>query len=92
MVKFFYYIFLSIILLHHFTPAQTVNKVLISGWGGQHDIDVQSAFYLGYSSYDSTQFQGEVLVYPNSLQNSFIYADQNDYEMIIRSTTGLITG
>ena len=92
MVKSFYYIFFSIVLLNYFTPAQTVNKVLISGWGGQHDADVRSAFHIGYASYDSTQYQGEVLVYPNSLQNSFIYAAQNEYEMIIRSTTGLITG
>jgi len=63
MVKSFYYIFFSIVLLNYFTPAQTVNKVLISGWGGQHDADVLSAFYIGYTSYDSTQYQGEVLVY-----------------------------
>ena len=92
MSKFFYYIFLSIALLHSFAYAQIVNNVLISGFGGQHDIDVQSAFYLGYASYDSTQFQGEVLIYPYSIQSSFAYAEQNGYEMIIRSTTGLIAG
>ena len=92
MSKFFYYIFLSIALLHSFAHAQIVNNVLISGFGGQHDIDVQSAFYLGYASYDSTQLQGEVLIYPYSIQSSFAYAEQNGYEMIIRSTTGLIAG
>ena len=92
MARYFYYIILCILLTNYFTPAQIVSKVLISGWGGQHDIDVQTAFHLGYESYDGTEFQGEVLVYPNSLQNSFIYADQNGYEMIIRSTTGLMTG
>ncbi|MCH7772766.1 MAG: T9SS type A sorting domain-containing protein, partial [Bacteroidetes bacterium] len=46
----------------------------------------------GYASYDSTQFQGEVLIYPYSIQSSFAYAEQNGYEMIIRSTTGLIAG
>jgi len=92
MAKILYSIFIAIIFIHQFVPAQIVNKVLISGLGGQHEIDVRSAFYLGYESYDSTQFQGEVLIYPNSLQNSFIYADQNGYEMIIRSTTGLMTG
>jgi len=92
MSKFFYYIFLSIALLHCFAHAQIVNKVLISGFGGQHDIDVQSAFYIGYESYDSTQFQGELFLYPYSIQSSFAYAEQNGYEMIIRSTTGLIAG
>jgi hypothetical protein len=92
MARYFYYIIICILVFHYITPAQIVNKVLISGWGGQHDIDVQTAFYFGYASYDSTEFQGEVLVYPNSLQNSFTYADQNGYEMIIRSTTGLMTG
>jgi Secretion system C-terminal sorting domain len=92
MAKIYYSIFISITFFYQFVPAQIVNKVLISGLGGQHEIDVKSAFYLGYASYDSTQFQGEVLIYPNSLQNSFIYADQNGYDMIIRSTTGLMTG
>ncbi|MHA2101065.1 MAG: T9SS type A sorting domain-containing protein [Candidatus Kariarchaeaceae archaeon] len=92
MARFYYYIILFTLLFTYFTPGQIVSKVLISGWGGQHDIDVQTAFYIGYSSYDGTEFQGEVLVYTNSLQNSFTYADQNGYEMIIRSTTGLMTG
>jgi len=72
--------------------AQTVTKVLISGWGGQHDLDVKSAFYIGYSSYDSTEFTGEVVLYSQSLQNSFEYAQQNGFEMILRSTTGLSVG
>ena len=92
MAKIFYSVFISVILFHQVITPQIVNKVLISGLGGQHEIDVQSAFYLGYASYNSTQFQGEVLIYPNSLQNSFIYAEQNGFDMIIRSTTGLITG
>jgi hypothetical protein len=92
MARYFYYIILSIFLSSYLITAQVVSKVLISGWGGQHDIDVQTAFHTGYESYDGTQFQGEVLLYPNSLQNSFTYADQNGYEMIIRSTTGLMTG
>lgn len=92
MARFIYYIILCILLSHYFTSAQTVSKVLISGWGGQHDIDVQTAFHMGYESYDGTQFPGEVLIYSNTLQNSFTYADENGYEMIIRSTTGLMTG
>jgi hypothetical protein len=92
MARLFFYIILCTLLFHYTTAGQIVTKVLISGWGGQHDMDVKNAFHIGYESYDGTQFQGEVLVYPNSLQNSFTYAEQNGYEMIIRSTTGLMTG
>jgi len=86
----YFIVFLTINL--HLLSAQTVTKVIISGWGGQHDLDVQSAFYLGYSSYDSTEFTGEVVLYSQSLQNSFEYAQQNGFEMILRSTTGLGVG
>ena len=86
----FFIVFLTINL--HLLSAQTVTKVLISGWGGQHDLDVKSAFYIGYSSYDSTEFAGEVVIYSQSLQNSFEYAQQNGFEMILRSTTGLSVG
>ncbi len=86
----FFIVFLTINL--HLLSAQTVTKVLISGWGGQHDLDVKSAFYIGYSSYDSTEFTGEVVLYSQSLQNSFEYAQQNGFEMILRSTTGLSVG
>ena len=72
--------------------AQQVDKVIISGYGGQHDQDVMDAFLIGYSSYDNTQFAGEVILYSNTLQSSFDYALANDYDLIIRSTTGLITG
>jgi len=72
--------------------AQTVDKVIISGWGGQHDLDVKNSFYFGYSSYDSTEFLGEVILYSQSLQNSFEYAEQNDYNLIIRSAIGLASG
>jgi len=72
--------------------SQTVDKVIISGWGGQHDLDVKNSFYLGYSSYDSTEFLGEVILYSQSLQNSFEYAEQNDYNIIIRSAIGLASG
>ena len=74
------------------TSAQQIKKVIISGYGGQHDLDVKTAFLIGYSSYDNTQFPGEVILYSNTLQSSFDFAVANDYDLIIRSTTGLSTG
>lgn len=71
--------------------ADVINKVLISGYGGQHDLDVRDAFYAGYRSYNSTEYLGEVLLYPENILSSFIYAEQNGYQMMIRSTTGLTT-
>ena len=72
--------------------AQQINKVLISGYGGQHDLDVKTSFLLGYASYNNTPFTGEVILYSYSLQSSFNYAVEYDYDLIIRSTSGLSTG
>jgi hypothetical protein len=72
--------------------AQQINKVIISGYGGQHDLDVKTSFLLGYASYNNTPFTGEVILYSYSLQSSFDYAVANDYDLIIRSTSGLSTG
>ncbi len=72
--------------------AQQINKVIISGYGGQHDLDVKTAFLLGYASHNNTPFTGEVILYSNTLQTSFNYAVANDYDLIIRSTSGLSTG
>lgn len=72
--------------------AQQIDKVIISGYGGQHDLDVKNAFLIGYASYDNTSFTGEVILYSNTLQTSFNYAVENNYDLIIRSTSGLSTG
>ena len=72
--------------------AQQIDKVIISGYGGQHDLDVKTAFLIGYASYNNTPFTGEVILYSNTLQLSFDYAVANDYDLIIRSTSGLSTG
>jgi hypothetical protein len=72
--------------------AQQINKVIISGYGGQHDLDVKTAFLLGYASHNNTPFTGEVILYSNTLQAGFNYAVANDYDLIIRSTSGLSTG
>ncbi len=29
--------------------AQQIDKVIISGYGGQHDLDVKNAFQIGYA-------------------------------------------
>ncbi|MFC2119624.1 T9SS type A sorting domain-containing protein [Bacteroidota bacterium] len=66
------------------------HNVLISGFGGQHDLDVKQAFLIGYSSYNSSSFDGNVeLFYDYAISSSFAYAENNNYDIIIRSTTGL---
>ena len=65
--------------------AQQVDKVIISGYGGQHDLDVRNAFLIGYASYNNTPFNGDVILYTNTLQSSFNYAVANNYDLIIRS-------
>ncbi|MFB3057493.1 MAG: hypothetical protein ACE1ZQ_10080, partial [Ignavibacteriaceae bacterium] len=66
------------------------HNVLISGFGGQHDLDVKQSFLLGYSSYNSSSFSGNVdLFYDYAVSSSFTHAENNNYDIIIRSTTGL---
>lgn len=89
--KIFCVLFLFIVSLQYLS-AQQVDKVIISGYGGQHDLDVKNAFLIGYASYDNTSFTGEVILYSNTLQTSFNYAVANNYDLIIRSTSGLSTG
>jgi len=72
--------------------AQQVNKVLISGLGGAHDENVKTAFLLGYASHNGTNFTGSVDLYYDgsaSAQSSFIHANSEGYEVIVRSMTGL---
>lgn len=72
--------------------SQSVTKVLVSGLGGTHDLYVKDAFYSGYASYANDIFEGEVILYSQSISYSFAYAQQNGYQLMIRSTTGLVTG
>ncbi len=72
--------------------SQQIGKVIISGLGGSHDENVKTAFQIGYASYNSAPFPGEITLLNNSLQESFNYAVANDFDLIIRSTTGLSTG
>jgi hypothetical protein len=75
----------------NYSQQQSSNhNVLISGFGGQHDLDVKQSFLLGYSSYDSSSFSGNIdLFYDYAISSSFTYAESNNYDIIIRSTTGL---
>ncbi len=74
-----------------YSQQQSSNhNVLISGFGGQHDLDVKQSFLYGYSSYNSSSFSGNVdLFYDNAVSSSFTHAENNNYDIIIRSTTGL---
>jgi len=66
------------------------HNVLISGLGGQHDLDVKQAFLLGYSKYDSSAFSGNVdIFFDYGVSSSFTYAENNNYDIIVRSTTGM---
>ena len=91
MFRFLRYFILSI-SISFLISAQQIDKVIVSGFGGQHDLDVKNAFLIGYSSYNGDQFTGDIILYSYSLQTSFDYAVANDYDLIIRSTTGLPTG
>jgi hypothetical protein len=90
-IRFLRY-FILVIQISSIIFAQQIDKVLVSGFGGQHDLDVKTAFMIGYASYNSTPFTGEIILYSYSLEASFEYAEANGYDVIIRSTTALPTG
>ncbi len=74
--------------------SQQVNKVMVSGLSGytSHDTDVKNAFLMGYASYDGTQFTGQIdLHIDNSAYDAISFADKNNYQIAIRSYTGLST-
>ncbi len=89
--------FLLLVLLLIFPVivySQTVTKVLISGISGYttHDSEVKLAFLDGYASYDGTQYAGQIdLHIDNSAYLALDYANQNNYQIVVRSYTGLTT-
>ena len=91
MQKIYYCILILFFVAQSFL-AQQIDKVIVSGYGGQHDLDVKTAFLIGYPSYDNTPFTGQVILYSDALQASYNYASSNNYDLIIRSTSGLSTG
>jgi hypothetical protein len=65
--------------------------VVVSGFIPEHDEDVLQSFYEGYSSYNGTQFSGRTYIHSStSILNSLSFASENDYELVIRSYTGLL--
>ena len=91
MKKIFFAFFIFAALNFNLLFAQTVSKVLVSGDGNnvQHDNDVAAAFMIGYSNYDNSNFEGLINLYTGTVDSSFIHANNNDYDVIIRSYTGL---
>jgi hypothetical protein len=86
--------FVFIILANpNFTQGQTSNhNVLISGNSEyeDHDLDVKQSFLIGYSSYNGTEFDGNVDLYLDQfLESLFTYAENNNYDIIVRSYAGL---
>ena len=72
--------------------SQSVTKVLVSGIAGNtaHDTNVLKSFLLGYSSFDGTQYSSQIdLHVDNSAYSAIQYANQNKYQIVIRSYTGL---
>jgi len=91
MIRFLRY-FVFAIQISSILSAAQIDKVMVSGLGGQHDQDVKNAFLIGYSSYNGESFSGDLILYTSNLQSSFDYAVTNNYDLIVRSTTGLSTG
>jgi len=92
-------ILITFIILHlSFSESycQQVTKVMVANGGFDHDINVMNSFLLGYSSYDGTQFNGTTFVAnnPNNLgiYNAFNYANTNNFQILLISTSGLYTG
>ncbi len=91
--KLFWIFVLSCLCIANTIYSQQQNSnhnILISGFGGQHDLDVKQSFLLGYSNYDSSSFSGNVDLFNDyAISSSFTHAENNNYDIIIRSTTGL---
>jgi hypothetical protein len=89
---FWIFVLACLSIVNQIYPQQlgSNHNVLISGFGGQHDLDVKQAFLIGYSSFNSSSFTGNAdLFYDYAVSSSFNYAENNNYDIIIRSTTGL---
>jgi hypothetical protein len=66
-------------------------SVLVSGFITAHDEDVLESFFEGYSSYNGTQYSGRTYIHSSpSIENSLSFASENDYDLVIRSYTGLL--
>jgi hypothetical protein len=85
-------LFLVLTFFSAIAYSQQVSRVLISGPSGytSHDTDVKNAFLIGYKSYDGTNYTGVAdLHVDNNVYLALEYAHQNNYQIVIRSYTGL---
>ncbi|MCH7963039.1 MAG: T9SS type A sorting domain-containing protein [Bacteroidetes bacterium] len=73
------------------TAVSSRFDVVVSGFIPKHDEDVLQSFLEGYSSYNGVQFSGRAYIH-NSIHifNSLSFANENEYELVIRSYTGLL--
>ena len=85
-------LFLVLTFFSAIAYSQQVSKVLVSGITGytSHDTDVKNAFLIGYKSYDNTNFTGQIdLHIDNNAYSALEFAHQNNYQIVVRSYTGL---
>ena len=73
------------------TAVSSRFDVVVSGYIPKHDEDVLKSFLDGYSSYNGIQFSGKVYIHNSTnILNSLSFASENEYELVIRSYTGLL--
>jgi len=73
------------------TAVSSRFDVVVSGFIPEHDEIVLQSFFQGFSSYNGTQFSGRILIHNSAdIFNSLSFARENDYELVIRSYTGLL--
>lgn len=73
------------------TAVSSRFDVVVSGYILEHDEDVLQSFLEGYSSYNGIQFSGRVYIHNSTnILNSLLFASENEYELVIRSYTGLL--
>ena len=73
------------------TEVSSRFDVVVSGFIPEHDEDVLQSFLEGYSNYNGTEFSGRAYVHNSTnILNSLSFASENEYELVIRSYTGLL--
>jgi hypothetical protein len=92
MLKLFWQLIVIGLLCPFISLSQQVTKVIVSGWGEEHDEYVKTSFLIGYSSYDSTEYSGYIELYPFDILSSLQYAEENNIELIVRSQSDLYVG
>ena len=95
----FSFLFIFILAPFNFSEeaGEPVNEVcsrfdvVVSGFIPEHDENVLQSFLEGYSSYNGTQFSSRSYIHSSTnIVSSLSFASENEYELIIRSYTGLL--